>query len=253
MTFKEWAYSSYPNPSIDGQWGFLHITTLIASIVIIVTLSILFRNKNEKQRKIVLYTIIGIILFFELARRCINFCKTSEFTLEHILYITLPRPWCAISTWSFILLLFVKKQWLYNFTSISSLLCAIIFFAYPSVGYNNRFILFENLYSITAHMLLLIGSIILITLRFTNFDYKHIWKELIYFVFIYLYAIIEIFVLKIESDPLMFMPNNDVQAVLSMPYSEYLIVYAIFIAVFINMFYLIQNKNKVLRMLNLKE
>ena len=54
MTFKEWAYSSYPNPSIDGQWGLLHITTLIASIVIIMTLSILFRNKDEKQRKIVL-------------------------------------------------------------------------------------------------------------------------------------------------------------------------------------------------------
>ena len=144
MSFKDWINSSYPNPVINGRWGLLHISMLVLSIAIILVLTLLFRKKSEKSRKIVLFVIIGIILFFELARRIINICKTTEFTLDHTLYILLPRPWCAISTWSFILLLFVKKQWLYNFTCFTSMLCALVFFAYPGVGFNNQYILFEK-------------------------------------------------------------------------------------------------------------
>lgn len=245
MTFKEWAFSSYPNPTIDGRWGSLHIITLILSILIIILIAILFRNKSEKTRKIVFYSLVGVILFFEIARRTINFIKSGS--NPDYLYIILPRPWCAISSWSLILTLFVRKQFLYNFSCFSSLLCAIIFFAYPSVGFNNQYILFENLYSITAHMLLLITSISLITLKFTNFKYKTMWKELLYLVFVFAYALFEIFILKVEPDPMYFMPNNEVQAVLSVGYVTYILIYFVFLLIYINIFYLINDRKFVFK------
>ena len=55
MSLKDWIYSSYPNPAIKGQWGLLHILTLLLSIATIIILSILFHKKSEKARKILMY------------------------------------------------------------------------------------------------------------------------------------------------------------------------------------------------------
>ena len=32
MSFIDWINSSYPNPSVDGRWGWLHITVLVLAI-----------------------------------------------------------------------------------------------------------------------------------------------------------------------------------------------------------------------------
>lgn len=250
MTFIQWIYSSYPNPSISGQWGMLHIGVLVLSIAITVALSILFRGKSsndskEKARKIVIWTLVGLIFTFELLRRIINLCKTTDYSLNNMLYILLPRPWCAISCWLLIASVFVRKKFFYNLASMSALLCAIIFFAYPSAGVNNQYILFENLYSISTHALLLITSICLITLRFTDFRYKTIWKELYGLAIIYAYGILEINVLDISTDPLYFMEGNEVQEILGLPYGMFIGVYIIFMIIYINVFYLINDRKNV--------
>ena len=136
---------------------------------------------------------------------------------------------------------------------MTALLCSLIFFVYPSVGFNNKYILFENLYSIATHSLLLITSITLITLKFTKFEYKTIWKEGICFAVILAYVFLEIYGLKIESDPMYFMPGNDVMEILGLGYSAYLVVYILFIAIYFNIFYLIDDRKFVFKKFNKKE
>ena len=59
---------------------------------------------------------------------------------------------------------------------------------------------------------------------------------------------IDEYVLKIESDPLYFMPGNDVQEILGLKYPIFVVVYALFIAFYTNLFYIISDfkalKNK---------
>ncbi len=247
MSFIDWIYSQYPNPSINGQWGWLHILTLVLCITIIVTFSLLFRKKSQKTKYIVIWALVGIIIAFEISRRVINLCRPQEFTTSSLLYLLLPRPWCAIACWTLILAVIVNKKFLYNFGAFTALICALIFFAYPGVGFNNQYILFENLYSIGTHSLLLVISILLMTLGFTKFEYKNIWKEAICYVIVLAYALLEIYVLKIEADPMYFMPNNDVQDILGISYGLYLALYIIFMFVYINMFYLIDDRKNVFK------
>lgn len=250
FTFMEWITSSAENPKINGQWGPLHICVLIACIAIIIALSLIFRKKTDKTKRIVAIVLASIILFFELTRRSINVYITvsgGNSTLRGWLGLFLPRPWCAISCWTIILSLVVNKKFVYNIASIMSLLCALIFFAYPGVGFNNKYMLFENVYSITTHSLLLISSIVFMTLGIAKFEYKTIWKEIIYFVGVLAYTFIEIYVLKIESDPMYFMPGNDVQEILSIGYSWYIVGYILFIIFYFNLFYLIGDRKNVFK------
>ena len=255
MTFLDWLFSNYPAGSaIDGAWGVLHILTLLSAIAIIVGLAFLFRSKSEKTRRIVMIVIAALICFFELARRSINLAKggaylDGEFNLNRLLKTLLPRPWCAISCWSLMASVAVDKKFFYNFAASSSLLCVLVFFAYPSAGFNHKVILFENVYSIASHTLLLIGAVSLITLKFTDFDFKKgVWKELVYLAVTFIYGFIEIYLLKIEADPLYFMPNNEIQEIVGLGYPLYLILYILFLCVFFSAFYAIQyfaNKKKI--------
>lgn len=245
MSFKDWIFSSYPNPSISGQWGLMHILTLVLCVAVIVSVTLIFRNKSEKAKRIVLWVLAALILVFELTRRIVNLIKNTNWDATSVLYILLPRPWCAISCWATMISVLVNKKFFYNFASATSLICAIIFFAYPSVGFNNKYILFENLYSIATHSLILITSILLITLKFTKFEYKNIWKEAICFAVLLVYVFLEIYVLKIEGDPMYFMPNNDVMDILSISYGAYLPLYILFMLVYLNAFYLIDDRKSV--------
>ena len=247
MSFEEWIFSSYPNPPINGQWGLLHILTLVFCAIIIVALTLIFRNKSEKSKKIVLWVLVGLILIFELIRRSVNLIKADSYPIDSLLETLLPRPWCAIACWTLIASVFVNKKFFYNFGSMTALLCAIIFFAYPGVGFNNEYILFENLYSIGTHSLLLITSILLMTLNFTKFEYKTIWKEALCYVGILIYAFIEIYLLKIEADPMYFMSGNEVMEILGVNYGVYLVIYIIFSLIYFNLFYLIGDRKNVFK------
>ena len=125
---------------------------------------------------------------------------------------------------------------------MNALLNAIIFFAYPAVGFNHKVILFENLYSITTHALLLVSSISLMTLNLTKFEIKKdfLIKEIIGLVLVIAYAFCEIFLLKIEKDPMYFMQGNDVQAFLGVEYNLYLVIYVVFLAFYFSLFHIIQ-------------
>ena len=259
MTFKEWFFGvndtinpGFTNPDVNMQWKLPHILVLLTCIATIIAIAFLFRKKSDKTRRIVLWVIAGLILLFEVTRRVKNIIVmsiTDSITLDSMLYTLLPRPWCAISCWAIIIAAIFNKKYLYNVASFTALLCAIIFFAYPSAGFNNTLMEFDNIYSIATHSLILIGSITLITLKFTDFKYKNFWKDLICLAVIFVYACIEIWILKISDNPLYFLPmeGNEVQEILGLGSTLYIIVYWAFLALFINLFYLINDRKNVFK------
>lgn len=244
MSFKDWLFTNYPGDTKVQPWGVMHILTLLGCIALIVILANIFRKKDDRARRIALWVLVGLILLFEIARRCINFAKMSDYNFTSIMHLLLPRPWCAISCWTLIISAIVNKKSFYNFACISSLLCAIIFFAYPGVGFKSPYLGFDDLYSIVTHCLLLISSITLITLKFTDFKFKDFWKVAVLYGLTLAYSFLEIYVLKIENDPMYFMPGNDVQKIIGLNNQLYIIVYIAFTFLYFNLFPLIQWLNE---------
>ena len=247
MTFKDWIFSIHPEgDSYSGQWKFPHIFTLCLCIGIILTLIFLFKNKSQNTRNNVVRILALCILFFELARRIINIAKGEIVDFHSFLYVLLPRPWCAISCWLLIIAGAFNKKMLWNFAAINALLCSVIYFAYPSAGFNDRHILFENLYSIATHALLLISSVSILALKVGDFRYKRenfrngFLKELILFAVVFVYGVVEL-MLDLSTDPLYFMPvdGNEVKEILGLGSVSYVILYSIFLCVWVNAFYVI--------------
>lgn len=253
MLFSQWLFGGIENPVINGRWGPLHILTLLICTACIVGFYFLVKKsaKPKKTKSIILYTLAGAIAFFEITIRFVYFMKLyyfhqPEMNGTDVLWILLPRPWCAISCWLLIACVFVKKPFFYNFASLSALLCAVIFFSYPGVGYNNEIILFDNLYSIATHALLLTMSITLMVLKVTDFKYKHMGKLALCFALTYVYGLVQIFLLKLHEDPMYFMPDGDIQAdILKISYGLYLFLYIALIVVYVNAFHLISDKATV--------
>jgi len=88
-------------------------------------------------------------------------------------------------------------------------------------------------------------AISFITLKFTDFRYKNIYKEMICLAILIIYVFFEMKVLKIEHDPLYFMPDNDIQEIVGLKYNLFLPIYLLFITVYINLFYLIGDRKKI--------
>ena len=253
MTFSQWLFGEIENPVINGRWGLWHILTLVICVACIVGFYYIVKRSAEprKAKDGILYTLAGLIAFFEVMIRFVYFMKLYYFRHPSMagtgfLWIMIPKPWCAISCWLLVACVFVKKTFFYNFASLSGLLCSVIFFAYPGVGYNNEIIIFENLYSIVTHALLLTMSITLIVLKVTDFKYKHMWKLALCFALTFAYGLLQIFVLKTQEDPMYFMPNGDIQAdILKISYGLYLFLYILLIVVYVNAFHLFGDKAAV--------
>ena len=255
MTFSQWLFGGIENPYKGGQWGVLHIATLVACAALILAFYFLVKHARDPEwvRKAVVFSLVGAIAFFEIMIRFVYCVKLYYLNLPEMagvtpLWILLPKPWCAISCWALIASVFLKKQFFYNYASLSALLCSVVFFVYPGVGYNNEHLLFENWYSILTHALLLTTSITMMVLKYTDFRYKEFWKVGICFALTFAYAFFEIFVLQIQTDPMYFMPGGDIQAdILRMNYGLYLFLYITVFLLYVNAAYMIQDKETVKR------
>ena len=172
------------------------------------------------------------------------------FTKYNILWVLLPRPGCAISVWLIILSPFINKKWFYNFASMISILCSVIFFAYPGAGFLNKYILFENLYSIVTHSAFFIGAFLIVTLGLADFNYRMVKNELICLGVLVVYCVLEMFVLSknssgapLEADPFYTLPGNEVQEIIGIKsHALYLVLYTLFIAVYSSAFYFFNRK-----------
>jgi len=246
MTFHDWLFSNYPNPDVNGVWGWRHIVTFIVCIAVIIALTFIFKDKSKKSKEILLACLTSIILVFGIIRRVVRLIEAGgNLTFHQFLGIMLPRPWCAIACWMIVIAMLFRKQFLYNIASMYALVGAGAFFALPGVGFNNEYMLFENIYSIVTHCCSLVIPILMITLNFTKFEYRSIWKEGIVLASIFIYAIFEMLVLQISSDPMYFANGNDIQEVLGLPFYIYLPFYILALAVYFNVFYIIGDRKNV--------
>ena len=262
MTFLEWLnIDKIDNPAQHNEWGPLHITVVLLCIAACVGIS--FLRKQSKTVKVgTIRALAACLLIFEISRRIVLFIIDKGtfagittlggyFENRHFWYLILPRPWCAISVWLVMIAAVVNKRVMYNIAAMNAIICAIIFFAYPSVGFNNEIIQFENLYSISTHALFLVAGVSMITLGLTDFKYVRtkwynsaIWELLaIGLVFAYAFMLVD---QGIEANPMYFVPtgalgkSNDVQDILGMSDDVYVAVYAIFLTFYFNLFFLIQ-------------
>jgi hypothetical protein len=253
MSFSQWLFGGIDNPFQAGQWKPLHISVMLSCVALILIFNfIVKRSRNkEKAKQIIVCALVGAIAFFEIMIRFVQCVKLYHLHLPEMegltwLWILLPKPWCAISCWALIASVFIKKTFFYNYASLSALLCSAVFFVYPGVGFNNVHLLFENWYSILTHALLLTTSITLITFKIAEFQYKHLWKVAVCIVLTFAYALVEIYILKIQTDPLYFMPGGDIQAdILRLDYGVYLSCYIALIVIYINTAHIIGDKETV--------
>ena len=253
MTFSQWLFGGINNPYKAGQWGPLHIGTLVVCVALIVGFYHIVKHASnrEKAKRCIAFALVGAIAFFEVMIRFVYCVKLYHLHLPEMTgvtwyYIALPRPWCAVSCWALMASVFIKKPFFYNFAALSALLCSFIFFCYPGVGYNNEILLFENWYSILTHALLLTTSITFMVLKYTDFKYAHLWKTGIAFALTFVYALIQVFVLKVHVDPMYFMPNGDIQAdILHMDYGLYLVLYIFLLLTYVNTAYMLGDKQTV--------
>ena len=77
MSFYEWLFGQIENPWIPKQWGFLHILTMLICVGLIISFYFLVKKveNKDKARKIIIYTLASLILFFEVASRIVYFIK----------------------------------------------------------------------------------------------------------------------------------------------------------------------------------
>ncbi len=250
MTFAEWMFGGIENPFKAGQWGPLHIAVMICCVLLILGFYFIVKHAKDKEKakKIIVFTLIGAIIFFEILIRYVRIVKLyclhqPEMEGLDLTWIMLPRPWCAVACLTLIASVFVKKPFFYNYASLSALLCSFIFFCYPGVGFNNVYLIFDNWYSILTHALLLTTSITLIVLKYTSFKFNELWKVAICFLLTFIYGLIQIYVLKIHPDPMYFMPNGDIQAgILHISYGLYLALYIVLFLAYVITPYILDDK-----------
>ncbi len=258
MTFYEWFFHMaeepiIDNPYVDGRYGLAHISTIIISILLAIGIYFIYKYSKNKNltRKIIIFTLSGTLIMFEVLMRIVRFRAYADtLTFRMVMWILIPRPWCAISCWLLMLSPFVNKKFFYNVASMCGLLNSVFYFISPGVGFTNQYYVFENWYSILTHALLLITAVSLMTLKFTEFKYKNIWKETISFVLMFLYSGM-IVKLEFYSDPMYYMPNGDIQAgILGIDYGLYITLYVVFLLAYINTFYLISERKNIFKKKN---
>ena len=116
MTFTQWLFGGIDNPFKAGQWRPLHIGTLLTCAALIIGFTFLVKHSKdqEKTKKIIVFSLAGAIAFFEVMIRFVHCMKLYYFHQPEmngitLLWIILPKPWCAIACWSLMASIFVKK------------------------------------------------------------------------------------------------------------------------------------------------
>ena len=238
MTFKDW-WTNENNPSLPQSeylYGTRHIVTLVLTVLLCVVLTIIFIKKSPKAKQILFYVLGGIFLFFEITSRVVNLIIAETYTLESVMKIILPMHICSVMVWVLIVAIFTKNKVLTNFGVIGGILATIAFLLYPAVGLNRTYMSFTCIYSTFTHMLGFVSCVLLLTLGFAKFEFKKIYLPFICFAIMFTWGALLNFVIFPGSD-YMYMVNDPLG--LNLGGFPYQLLYAVMIAVYITMFYLV--------------
>ena len=138
MTFQQWLFEAgdFVNPPISGQWGFLHILTLVLCAACVVGSYFLVKYSSDKEKtaRAIILTLACLLIFFEFSQRFVYTFRRYYFHVADMqnydmLWILIPKPWCAVACWTAAAAVFVKKKFFYDFAAIQGLICTLIYFA----------------------------------------------------------------------------------------------------------------------------
>ena len=237
MSFHDW-WTNENNPSLPKSeylFGTRHIIMICAAVLAVIVLSIIFFNKTQRAKNILLSILVSILLFFEITSRVVNLAICKEFSWQNILKILLPMHICSVAVVTLIISFFLKKKMLLTFSTILGIIATFAFLAYPAVGINKTYISFTCLYSITSHVTGFVVACLLINLGYVKFEFKDIWKTYLCFAIMFGYGALLDFVILPGSD-YMYLRNDPLELGLNFPYH---ILYGALLMLYIFMFYFI--------------
>lgn len=237
MSFKDfWTNENNPSlPKSEYLYNARHIIVLIIVAVLVIALTLIFRNKSEKAKRILFYIFGAIFLFFEISSRIVNLCIASDYTWESVLKILLPMHICSVMVWVFIVAIFSKKQFLIDFSVIGGIIATLAFLLYPAVGLNRVYMSFTCIYSTVSHMLGFVCCVLLMTLGFAKFEFKKIWQPILCLIIMFSWGALLNFVIFPGSD-YMYMVNDPLELNLNFPYQ---ILYSIIILIYTCVYYIV--------------
>ncbi|MBR2467713.1 MAG: YwaF family protein [Clostridia bacterium] len=237
MSFKDfWTNENNPSlPQSEYLYNGRHISVLILTVILCVVLTILFRNKSDRAKQILLRVFGYIFLFFEISSRIVDLIIADTYTLVSVTEILLPMHICSVMVWLIIISTFTRKQFLINYSCIGGLLATTAFLLYPAVGLNRVYMSFTCLYSTISHMLGFVCAILLMTLGFAKFEFKKMWIPYVCFIIMFSYGALLNFVIFPGAD-YMYMVNDPLGLGLPFPYQ---ILYSVIIGLYTAAFYLV--------------
>ncbi|MDD4351090.1 MAG: YwaF family protein [Clostridia bacterium] len=209
MTFIDWLFGngiSRLDPS-EYMYKTKHIITLLLVVLLSVILALVFR-KNKKGQRIVLNSIIGILIFFEITSRIFEMINLDSYTFQTIYEVLMPCHFCSIVVVSIIIAYLIKWQPLINVSVVGGFLATLVFLLYPAVGFNTNIITFSQLYSISSHSLGFIFCVLMVSYKKVDLDIKKIYQPIIYYAGAVLYGVFLNFVLYPGSNYMYFVKNE---------------------------------------------
>ena len=244
MTFKDfWTNENNPKlPESEYMYGTRHLIVIMIVIMASVLLSLYFAQKSQKAKQRLIYVFGGILLFFEVVSRIVNFFITPNLTFGRVIKILLPMEICSVVVWSFILAIFIRKRTLYEFCTIAGLFATLAFLLFPAVGLNRTYMSFTCIYSVVSHMTGFVCAVLLMTLGFVKFEFKRIWRVYLCFAIMFAWGVLLDLVIFPGSN-YMFILEDPLEMGLKFPHQLF---YGAFIAVYVLLFYVIDYiKNKI--------
>ncbi|MBE7082599.1 MAG: hypothetical protein E7378_02860 [Clostridiales bacterium] len=232
------------NPKLESYlYGTRHIIMLVCVAVAAVLLSVIFRKKSEKAKKVLFKVLVGILLFFEISSRIVNFAILENWTLAEVAKILLPMHICSVMVWMLIISSFVKNKTFNNFVVTGGILATIAFLLYPAVGINKMYMSFTCLYSTISHCVGFITAILMIVLGRTNFNFKKIGYCYLSFVLMFVWGGVINWVIFPGSD-YMYMRNDPLELNLGFPYQ---ILYGIILIFYVLLYFTIATIHKKIK------
>lgn len=237
MTFSDfWTGQNNPSlPKSEYLYNTRHILVLVAVVLACVVLTLIFRKKSDKAKRILFYVLGSILLFFEILSRVVNLIVTDDYSLVNIFKILAPMHICSVMVWVFIVAAFTRNKTLINYSVIGGILATTAFLLYPAVGLNKVYMSFTCLYSTISHSIGFITAICLMTLGIAKFEFKDIWKIYICFAVMFLWGVLLDFVILPGSD-YMYLVNDPLELKINFPYQ---ILYAAILIVYVVAYYFV--------------
>ena len=213
---------------------------LVIGLVAIATILtyFIFRKKSEKTKHTALVIVAWVLVICEIMTRVSKLFYFADLgTLDLVLAIKtiLPIHFCQVMIWVIIFAIIFDYKPLLGFSALCGLIAGTVYLAYPIEGLSASFLHIRAFNSIFSHSLAFVASLNMLLLGVAKIDIKDMLKTYLILIAVVIYGFIMNLIFPGEN--YMFMIENPTG--ISTGPIPYQLVFAVIIATFIALFYLI--------------